>query len=199
MLKNPASGNHSAKGQVKEWLEFLGFELGRCDVERELQFSNTCGFISARVASMQGMAASWSNVDTAAATADEVWQSGYDDVLRMHRQPGAFRTDAEVQQLLAAWDTNTNRFDKVAVSSLDYTMTAVAKFVRALAYYRGIITDKDFPAAHGTDAERLISRVFSGDTTFPQRIISNTQTSSSSGFHWFNVAFSIDFDGARDD
>ena len=180
--------------QVKAWLAFLGFKLWRCEVHRALQFSNTCAFVSADVASRQGTAADWANVaDAADAAGATVWQRGYDEVLKIPRAPHTFRTDDEIQQLLREWDTNPGKLAPVQTFSLDLAMSEIAKCVRALAYHNGIITDKSFPGDGHRGADNLISDVLDETLTFPRRYIVNTQPSSKRGMHWFNVAFSVKF------
>jgi hypothetical protein len=64
---------------MKRWLGFLGFELGNCDC-RNLQVDNTCAFVSAKVASMQGAARDWFRLRSAASVAavrPDVWEDGH--------------------------------------------------------------------------------------------------------------------------
>jgi hypothetical protein len=187
--------------RVKRWLEFLGFKLGRCDIDRHLQFSNTCAFVSSHVASMQGRARNWADVDAAQAADDDVWRRGYEEVLRAPCTPSAFRSDDDIRQLLSAWDSNENGYDQVFKNSLDFVWHDIATFVRALAYSKGIVGRECFRrnsrVRNGeteNSAERLITNVMEGTITFPRRIITNTSTSSGGGVHWFNIALSVHFE-----
>jgi hypothetical protein len=130
-------------------------------------------------------------VDASDAVEDHVWQSGFDDVLCTDRTPGEDLGDNEIQRLLDEWDTGTT-FDHPRIQSLDFAMVEVALCLRALAFQKGIIDDPDFGDSHRS-AQKFIERVHFGERRFPMRIIANTETSSSQGYHWFNIMFAVNF------
>eukprot|EP00035_Acanthoeca_spectabilis_P016449 m.335326 g.335326 ORF g.335326 m.335326 type:complete len:198 (-) comp16529_c0_seq62:2048-2641(-) len=162
------------------WFHFLGFELGECHVSDHLQFSNTCAFVAAHVASMQSRAGTnWSNIDTREAAENHVWQRGH-DVLQLPRNPEMFREDTEIKKLLEAWDDD---WEFTRTLALDWSMAEVGKYVRALAFNRGIINDPHLRES-GRDAIRVAERIRDGDDQFPKRQITNTKIASQRGFHW---------------
>jgi hypothetical protein len=147
----------------------------------------------------EGNAGDWAQVsqlDAEAATHHWVWRDGC-TILGVAPDPATFRTSFEIEDVLKVWDENDNGYDKPLIMSLDTAMHDIAKFVRALALHEGIIEDADFREGGSNTAARLITGVIEGDFTFPRRLITNTEPSYAigpdGGNHWFNVAFSADF------